>query len=206
MQQEKPFSELESIALIESMINKARNQFSEGGHLYLLWGWVIFICSVGQFVLFNVFHYKYHYSIWFITWLAFFYQMIYMFRQNKKRKVKTYTDTVLGHVWFTFIIAMFLIAFVIGSKLGSETYKVIYPILLSLYGIPSFLSGAILRFRPLVIGGISCWVLALIATFVPAQYHLLLIAAAMIVAWIVPGYLLQSKFKTQIQYHGRKEA
>jgi hypothetical protein len=54
MQQEKPFSELDSIALIESMINKAKNQFSDNGHLYLLWGWVIFICSAGQFILMNV--------------------------------------------------------------------------------------------------------------------------------------------------------
>lgn len=205
MQQEKQFSEHDSLVLIESMISKARNQFSEGGHLYLLWGWVIFVCSAGQFVLMNAFHFKYHYSIWFITWIAFFYQMIYLFRKRKKRIVKTYTDTVLGHVWFTFIIAMFLIAFVIGSRLGSETYKVIYPVILTIYGVPSFLSGAILRFRPLIFGGISCWLLAFIASFVPASYHLLLISVAMVMAWIIPGYLLQSKFKTQIQYHGREK-
>lgn len=202
MQQEKPFSELESIALIESMINKARNRFSEGGHLYLLWGWVIFVCSVGQFILMNVFQYKYNYAIWFITWIAFLYQMRYMFRKNKKRKVKTYTDSLIGYVWLAFIISMFVIAFVIGSRLGSQAYIVVYSVFLVAYGVPSFLSGTILRFKPLIFGGLSCWSLALISAFIPAHYHLLLIGAAMILAWIVPGYLLQSKFKTQTQYYG----
>ena len=40
----------ESMNLISSMIHKAKNQFSENGHLYLLWGWTIFICSVFQFI------------------------------------------------------------------------------------------------------------------------------------------------------------
>ena len=41
--QEQEFSPQQSLNLIESMINKARNRFSENGHLYLLWGWVILL-------------------------------------------------------------------------------------------------------------------------------------------------------------------
>jgi hypothetical protein len=50
MQQEE-FSPQDSLHLIESMINKARNRFSENGHLYLLWGWVILVCSVVIIIL-----------------------------------------------------------------------------------------------------------------------------------------------------------
>ena len=37
-------SEQESLTIISNMINKAKGEFSENGHLYLLWGWVILIC------------------------------------------------------------------------------------------------------------------------------------------------------------------
>ena len=36
--QEEKMTEQESLRLIESMINTAKSQFSEDGHLYLLWG------------------------------------------------------------------------------------------------------------------------------------------------------------------------
>ena len=51
--QEENISGKESLAIIESMINKAKNQFSENGHLYLLWGWAVFVCSIAQFILMN---------------------------------------------------------------------------------------------------------------------------------------------------------
>jgi hypothetical protein len=47
----------------------------------------------------------------------------------------------------------------------------------------------------LVIGGIGCWVLSVIALYVPYDYQLLLVPAAMIIAWIIPGYLMRAKFK-----------
>jgi len=58
MTQEENFNEQESLALIESMIKKAKNQFSENGDTYLLWGWVVFVCSIAQFVLMNIFHFS----------------------------------------------------------------------------------------------------------------------------------------------------
>jgi hypothetical protein len=73
----------------------------------------------------------------------------------------------------------------------------LYPIVLLLYGIPTFLTGIIMKFTPLKVGGISCWVLCVIATLVPPIYTLLLLAIAMLAAWIIPGYLLKTRFKNQ---------
>ena len=49
--QDENITQQQSLVIIESMINKAKNQFSENGFAYLLWGWVILFCSVSQFVL-----------------------------------------------------------------------------------------------------------------------------------------------------------
>jgi len=68
---------------------------------------------------------------------------------------------------------------------------------LVLYGMPTFLSGIILKFRPLIWGGIGCWLLSLVSMFIPFEFYMLLLGAGVIIAWIIPGYLLQSKYKKQ---------
>lgn len=191
---ETDFSPQESLAVIQSMINTARNQFSENGHLYLLWGWVVFFCSIAQFVLLNYFDYKQHAIVWSLTWVAFIYQMIYLARTKRKEKIKTYADRIIAFVWIAFVVLMFLFGFLFGREMGDDYYKLISPGFLALYGMPTFLSGIILRFRPLIVGGVSCWLLSVAAGYVPYNYQLLLLSAAMIVAWIVPGYLLRKKY------------
>ena len=68
-----------------------------------------------------------------------------------------------------------------------------------MYAIPTFLSGAILKVRSLLIGGICCWALACISLFLPYNYHLLLISMAVLVAWIIPGYFLRNKYSNEIK-------
>jgi hypothetical protein len=94
----------------------------------------------------------------------------------------------------------FFSSFFIGQLTTGEYYAYINPIVLTVYGMPIFLSGIILRFKPLVIGGIGCWVLSIAATFISNyDYQFLLIPLAMVIAWITPGYLLRAKYKLQLQ-------
>jgi len=190
---EKQMSEAESLSIISGMINRAKNRFSETGTLYLLWGWVILVCCVAQFVLLQYFNYQKGYQVWFLTWLAVIYQFIYLAKRKNREKVKTYTDEIIGFVWLTFMICGFIMVFILKQK----AYENINPLILVLYGMPTFLSGIILKFRSLIIGGICCWVLALASPFIPLEYHLLLLACAVIAAWIIPGYLLRAKFKKE---------
>ncbi|MFT3825680.1 MAG: hypothetical protein QM731_17300 [Chitinophagaceae bacterium] len=195
MQNDPDFSQQESLAIIQEMINKAKNSFGENGHLYLLWGWVVFVCSLAQFVLLHFMHYEKHYNVWMLTWAAFIYQVFYLVRRHRRGKVRTYTHDIIKYVWMVFAITMALMVFLCIIIIGHDSYKVIGPVFLALYGMPSFLSGIILRFKPLITGGIICWLLTLLAPFLPYDYRLLLVSVAMVAAWIVPGYLLNSKYK-----------
>ena len=188
------FNEQTSLQLIESMINKAKNNFSESGTLYLIWGIVVFICSMVQFIASHFYHNENVYYIWFITWLVVIYQVIFISRKKKKAKVKTYTDDIIKYVWLCFVASLFLFLFILQYQKAVHSLN---PAVLVLYGMPTFLSGAILKFRPLLIGGISCWILALGSVFVRDHYQPLFICAAVLVAWIIPGYLLRLKFKNQ---------
>jgi hypothetical protein len=83
-----------------------------------------------------------------------------MRKKHRQQRVRTYTDYIIAYVWVTFAIVIFLIAFLIGQLTTDDYYIHISPVLLALYGMPVFLSGIILRFRPLIIGGVGCWVLS----------------------------------------------
>lgn len=194
---EEEFSPQASFGVIQSMIERAKNQFSENGHLYLLWGWVVLVCSLTQFILMHFVQYEKHYLVWMSMWLVFIYQFFYLRKRHKQKKVRTYTDDIVGFVWLVFVILMFLFGFLFGKILGDKYYYFINPGFLALYGMPTFLSGIILRFRPLIIGGICCWVLSIVAPFIQSDYQLLLLPLAMIAAWIIPGYRLQQKYKQQ---------
>ncbi len=195
MENETPLSAEQSLQLIEGMINKAKNRFSDDSFLYLLWGWVILICSVGQFIILKFSLFNNSGMIWVLTWVAVVVQIIYLVKRKKKEKVKTYADELIGFLWMTFGISMLLLTFILGK---TNTWAIMYPVVLMMYGIPTFLTGVVMKFTPLKVGGISCWVLSIIATFLAPIYMLLLVAIAMLTAWIIPGYLLRNLYKKQV--------
>jgi hypothetical protein len=194
---ETHFSEQDSLATITAMINRARNQLTENGHLYLMWGWVILVCSAGQFVLQHLVHYNRYYLVWLLVGPAVIYQFVYLRRESRRTAVRTYADEMLGYIWTVFAICTALLIWLVGRLLPSPAH--LTPIWLIMYGMPTFLSGALLRYRGLMMGAICCWLLAVCTLFVPVYYHPLLLSAAVVCGWILPGYGMQQKFRTQNQ-------
>jgi len=192
------FTPQESLQLIESMINRAKDKYAEDGSMYLMWGWLVFICGLLQFLLLHVFQYEYHYIVWLATIPFFIFQYFYVSKKQKQQKVVTYADNIVGYVWLTFAIVIILLGFIVGLLTTGEYYTHIIHILLAIYGMPVFLTGVIVRFKPLTIGGIACWILCIISCFITIyDYQFLLIPVAMLVAWVIPGYLLRAKYKQQ---------
>ncbi len=192
--QEEKFSAKDSLQLIDSMINLAKNRFSENGFLYLLWGWMIFFCSIGHFILIQLQWFKHPEMIWSVWWLAVIFQVFYLAKKKKTEKVKTYSENIISYIWVSFGICMFVLSFILGK---TNQWDMVCSFALMLYGIPIFLSGVVMQFNSLKIGGIVCWALAVISVFMSPVYGLLLLAAAMVAAWIIPGYMLRKKYNEQ---------
>ncbi len=193
---ENQFSPSESLQLINSMINKAQRRFSENGFLYLLWGWIILFCSLGHFLLIQLKWMEHPELIWSTCWLAGILQVIYLSKNKKKEKVKTYSNEIIDYIWVSFGICMCIVSIQFGKD---NDWQHIYPLILMLYGTPTFLSGIVMQFKALKWGGVICWILAVVAAFIPTLYTLLLLAVAVISAWIIPGYLLRKKYKQENQ-------
>lgn len=193
-QQNENLSATDSLQLINNMINQAKNRFSENGFLYLLWGWLILFCSIAHFVFLKMGWFQHPEIIWASCWLAVIFQIVYLSKQKKKEKVKTYSENIINYIWVSFGICMMIIAIMMSK---TNNWSLMNSIVLLLYGTPTFLSGIAMQFKPLVIGGIICWGLAILSVFILPIYVLLLLAVAVISAWIIPGYLLSAKYKLQ---------
>lgn len=191
-------TEKQSLDIIQEMIMKAKNQYSEDGQYYLLWGWVILFCSIAHFVLDVLLNFDRPWQVWGVTWIVAVYMVISIRLKERKAKVKTYSDEIIGAVWICFVIMM-VVTFFILQRFVPEFYLYNFLFILVLYGMPTFLSGAILQFRPLIIGGIACWILAAAGGFVSFRFHPLFVSAAVICAWIIPGHILRFRFKKQMR-------
>ena len=137
-------SETESMQLITSMINKEKNRFSETGVWYLFWGWLVLFCCLSQFIALYFFENQNAYYIWYLTWVAPIYQLIYMRRSKKIKRVKTYTGEIIGFVWFVYVICITLFIFLLSYI---KAYSVINPAFLIMSGMSTILSGFFLKFR-----------------------------------------------------------
>ncbi len=188
-------TQAESMALIASMINKAKNRFSENGVLYIWWGWLIFACCSVQFIAMYFFNENAWY-VWLSTWIMVILQIFILKKKKKTQKVNTYTEEIYGFVWIAFFICLMLSLFIVNY---AGNFKLIYPIILVLYGLPIFLSGVILKFKPLVLGSICCWIFSVVAVFILPVFQLLLVAVAVLLAWIIPGYLLRIKYNKNLE-------
>ena len=194
MEQHENFSPQQSLRLIESMIAKTKANLSDNRFYFLLWGWVAFAGIMGQFILKVVFQYRHHYIIWLITFVAVFISILHGKKNRNKTKVQTYIGANMSYLWTGMGISFFILCFILTFMPAERTgWLVSYPFFILLYGLGTFVSGKLLQFKPLIIGGIINWFLACIAVFFSFDFQMLFAAVAVVASYIIPGYLLKPK-------------
>jgi hypothetical protein len=204
MEQEKNLSEKESLALITQMINKAKNSYYDTGIGSIMWGCVVAIMAIVKWC-----EYKFNFSlpidISYLSLAAIIPQIFITLREKKERKVKSYDDVAMDYIWLGFGIALFLLIHV-NSTLYNATaplekhssfryYEFISPLFLILYGLPTFITGAMFKFWPMFWGGIFCWVCSVVTVYTHIGIDLLLTAASAIFAWLIPGIIMEREYK-----------
>lgn len=190
---EHDFSPGDSLRIIHTMIEKTKQNISYQSRYFLLWGWGAFIGFTGQYLLKVYFEYPKHYQIWWISAVCFIINCYYALNDTRIKKVKTYIDENMQNLWAGLTIS-FLVSCVLFTKTGWQNC---YPFFMLLYGTGTFISGKVLKFRPLVIGGSASFMLAAISVWFNYDYQMLFAAAAILVSYIIPGHLLHSGYKQQ---------
>jgi len=190
--EEKVMTGEESLKIITDMINKTKTNVRQGSFHLIFWGWLIFFCSLSEFLLMKFTSLSSPWYIWYLVAPGIFISLIYGFMKGKKEHVHTYADMIYMWTWIGFmVIAVILMLFLNLEK----RFDLIPPFILLTAGFPTFISGFIIKFKPLIFGGISMWVIALIAYFGGYTIAPLAVPAAMITGYLIPGYLIRRKIE-----------
>ena len=186
---DKDFSPEESLKLIRSMIESTKTSISDSSHFFLLWGWAAFIGCLTQYYLLAIAGYQHHYFAWFVTPVALLIHLFFIFRQKKREKVKTFIGEANSYVW-GIIGCSFAALSIVFIRIG---WEYCFPFYILLYGIGTFISGSLLSFQPMKIGGAICLLLAALAPYLDYPTQMLLAAFAVLISYIIPGYLLRNQ-------------
>jgi len=185
---EENFSPQESLQLIQLMIARAKSNLSDNRFYFLLWGWVTFLTIIAQFLLKVVFQWERHYLVWLIVIPTIIVTIIYSAKRTKGFGARTYIGESMSNLWTGIGISFFVLSYIISNS--QQGWLFAYPFFILFYGLGTFVSGRILKFTPLVIGGMFNWVLAILCVYVAFDYQLLIAAAAILTSYIIPGHLL----------------
>ncbi|MBA3970822.1 MAG: hypothetical protein H0X46_01515 [Bacteroidetes bacterium] len=187
--EEKQLTQEESLRIIHEMIAAAKNDVKADAFIFLLWGWLVFIASIAQFILIKM-NMEWNSAPWLLMPVGGVITIVYSIRKGKQDKTKTNVTESLKYTWIAFTAALFIIMFF--NRM--EVLQVL-PCIMVLYGMGLFLSGGALKFKPLIYGGIFCWLCAIAGFEVQNLYQLLILAVAVLGGYIIPGYLLKMNNK-----------
>jgi uncharacterized protein with PQ loop repeat len=211
-QEEKRLTEKESLELIATMISKAKDSYHDTGIGAIMWGAVIAVCSLVKLSEIQL-GYRLPFDIYLLTVIAVVPQVFITIKEKKERKVKSFDDAYLDYIWLGFGICIFLMIFIINAvfsvwepvakeyrELAGHTSPFLFrefiaPLFLLLYGLPTFITGAACKFKPMLWGGLFCWACCIITIFTSVKTDLLLTAASAIIAWLIPGILMEKEYR-----------
>ncbi len=219
MAEEKKLTEEESLRLITEMIHTAKNSFRESGTDAILWGTAVGIAGLLSFAQ-RFWGFSIGFDIWLIVLAAFIPQIIISMRENRKRKAVSHRDAYMDAIWLVFGLSIFMLTFYLNSissvtenMLRAEGKELLvrnlstgvtqpyipgplsaYSLLLLLYAMPTLATGIADKFKPMIIGGILCYVFFIISCFTPTTYDLLLNGLAGIANWLIPGLIIRSAY------------
>ncbi len=198
---EKKFTEKESLNVIMGMIENAKTNVQSGlGYHFLLWGYLVILAGLNNFIFFGKLWQYYGWTL--MLPIGFIGSFIIGWRNARKTRFYTYTDRIVGGTWIAFAVGMAIMfsAYPILRSLGDVSgeyiagaYYMFYPILLLIAAAGLFVSGMAYRFKPLKFGAMICWACAIGCFFTPMRYDILLYIIAFVFGYIIPGHILICK-------------
>jgi hypothetical protein len=189
MNNEAP-SPVQSLQIIQSMIEKTKSNLRHNSFFLLLWGWLVFITAITEFVLLYWVHYDKHYMVWNSMWLGAVASVVYSIKRKKVQKVQTYLGDAMKYFGMGLGILYISLGFIFSKY---ELWQFAFPVYILVYAFACFFMGSLMRFKPLQWGALACLIIMVVSVYADYQWQLLLMALAVLVSYIIPGHLLNKK-------------
>lgn len=178
----------QSFDIIRQIIAQAQGKVSDNAFYFLLWGWTIALCNFAMFLLLYYTTYPAPYVVWALVIPAWIVSIVYGRRQVQRAGAQSHIERISTWLWIATGIAVTPIV-LFGDKIDYQ----INPLIMNMISLPTFVSGITLRFKPLLFGGITFFVLGIVSFLVTADLQYLIGGIAMVCGYLVPGYLLRAQ-------------
>jgi hypothetical protein len=179
----------QQLALISEMISQAKSSVGKGGSSQILmWGWVIATANFGHYILDQIGYYA-PFIVWFIVFPAIL-ASVYMGRKTRSSGTSSHLDRLYGRIWLGVGISILLTLMMMQELNGFHN-----PVIMATAAIGMFVTGSMLKYRPVMYGAFILWAAAVIEWQLPLEHHYLVSGIAVTIGYLIPGYLLKRSEK-----------
>lgn len=186
----------DSFNIINKAILNFKMNYKESAKIFLPWGWILAIASFSNFLILKVLHGQGAYSKmglfslgnWLVFILIGFIVQFFVLRKiHKNKKVYSHLDNSINRLWQVTAASFFVATFLcIRLEINPPA------IMLLIAGIATTTTGLLIKFKPVIFGGLAFFIFSISATFVSNEYTALVVFAAIVCGYLIPGYYLKS--------------
>lgn len=190
---EPVLSPSESLQLIAGVMADTKHSLRPWKPVFLLWGWLILTASLLFFGLKEYTDFRF-YFLPFPLLVGTGILLTRRFFKANQHSSEGYADHYVKQLWIVLGIAFVVVVLVsVIRQIPPFSYTMV------IGGIGTLITGRLIRFRPMVIGGILFLMLAVLSVFTADAFKPLLQAAAVAGGYLVPGYLLKNSKTADVQ-------
>jgi len=206
---ETKLTEQESLAIINEMIDRVRNNVQKGSANNLIYnGYAVAFIAILNFILLYLLpehERNWSFSVWWLMIPSFFVSRYIQSRVDRSAIVKTQIDGIITMLWSGYAISiaallsiLFSLAFIFHTW---HYFVVIVPLIMIMTALTEFGMARACRFKPFFWGAISFWIGAFCCIFTcllgnnSLQFQFLIMALCMILGFVIPGHRLNKLAK-----------
>jgi hypothetical protein len=186
----------ESLTIISQAIANFKMNYRESARFFLLWGWMLTFASFSNFIVLKILASQEAYGLmgplslanWGVFIVVGFVLQFFLNRKiNRTKKVYSHLDGYIQNLWIVAAVGFF-----VGTLICIRLNIIPPPIMLLIAGIATTASGVMIKFKPVIVGGIVFFVFSIATSFVNNEYIALLTGLAILCGYVIPGYYLKS--------------
>jgi len=193
-----PCNENQSSQSINEMIQGLQKKTMNRGIFFILWGWVMFYSGfVGYIVREVLLSHNFEKFLGGFGKVSGLLVLVYTFYYilEQRKKGLTYIGISLLYVWISMVGCFVLINLIQYNVLHQINFELQHPLFMVMTAFSIVITGRILQYKPVIIGGIIFGLIALISSYFKLSYQLLLESCAWLIAFVIPGHYLYATRK-----------
>jgi len=188
--EEKFLSPQEGLQLITDAIAMTKHNVKQNSFSFLLWGWLITMASFSFFCLQHYTDFKYYFLPFPVFAVLGIVATVSYYQRRVSVSTISYSSDFLYKMWLVLGISFFAVVII---NLAQNRLPFTYTLIIAAIGTGT--SGLIMKFKPLVVGGLLFFIASVASVYVADEYKVLVHGTAFLAGYLVPGYLL--KFSSQ---------